>query len=430
MNILKIVVSSVAMLAATCTVQAQLTVEECYELAWRNYPQVNQYGLINRSEEYNLSNASKGYLPQFSLSAQATYQTDVTSIGSIIPESLLSSLGDGVTLPNIPKDQYQILGEVSQVIWDGGTIRAAQDGIMAQGDVDRAQFEVNMYGLRDRINSLFFGILLIDEQLRLNDIYMNDLQANYDRVKSYEDNGVASASDLDAVRVEQVTARQNEIQLKATRSAYINMLSAFIGEPLDTETELVRPVFERQDFARPILRPELDLYDAMARQANARRSSIKAGNMPRLGLFVQGGYGNPGLNMFKDKFTAYAIGGVRLTWNFGNMYTRKNDLLTVDNTLRNIGVQRETFLFNTDLQQKQFEAEYDKYLGMIAEDADIIRMRENIRRASEAKLEYGTISVPDLIRDLNAERNARVNMAVHEVEMLQTIYGIKNLTNN
>ncbi|MCD8072881.1 MAG: TolC family protein [Alistipes sp.] len=400
----------------------QLTLEDCYEMAMDNYPLVRRYGLINLSEGYDLGNASKSYLPQFSLSGRATYQSDVTSLPITIP---------GYDIPSLSKDQYQLVAEVSQSIWDGGAARASKEAVIAQGDVDRAQFEVDMYTIRERINDIFFGILLLDEQIALNDLYLEDLQVNYERIASYMANGVANQSDLDAVRVEQLSAGQNGIQLESSRRAYFNMLSAFIGEWLDDSTWLVKPHAVAPPTVSPAYgRPEMELYDAQQRQIDARRLSIRASNMPNFGVFLQGGYGKPGLNMLQDKFKVYAMGGVRLSWNFGNYYTRRNDLLKIETGIRQVEIQRDTFLFNNELQQTQLDGQYWQYHKIMADDDEIIRMRSNIVRASEAKLENGIISVTDLMRDKISEQNARVNKAVHEIELLQTIYGIKNLTNN
>ena len=64
---------------AAMLAHAQLTLEECQRRAQDNYPLVRQYGLIEKARGYDLSNAGKGYLPQFSLSGKA--RTRVTSPG-------------------------------------------------------------------------------------------------------------------------------------------------------------------------------------------------------------------------------------------------------------------------------------------------------------------------------------------------------------
>lgn len=400
----------------------QITIEECYRLARDNYPLMQRYGLIEMSEKYNVDNASKACLPQFSLSGKATYQTDVTKIPITIP---------GYDIPELSKDQYQVLAEVSQVIWDGGATRASREAARAQGAVDRAQFEVDMYTIRERVSDLFFGILLLDEQLRLNELYLENLMVSHDRVTSYIENGVANRADLDAVRVEQLGAGQSRVMLQANRSAYMRILSAFIGKPLGDDAGLVKPdpvALSASDAA--MRRPEMGLYEAMELQMRTQKRMIDASSMPRLGLFVQGGYGKPGLNMLEDRFRPFAIGGVRLSWQFGSLYTRKNDLRKIENGIGSVGVMRETFLFNMDIQQAQLDAEYRKYVRVMEDDDEIIRMRANIVRASEARLANGVMSASDLMRDMIMEQNARVGKAVHEIELLQTIYRHRNLTNN
>ncbi len=407
--------------AATLAAFGQLTIDRCYELARENYPLIRQYELIARSERYDLENASKAYLPQLSLTGRATYQTEVTTIPLSIP---------GYEIPTLGKDQYQLQAEVSQSIWDGGATRANKEAIRAQAGVDRSQYEVNLYAIKERINNLYFGILLMDEQIALSENYLEDLEVNYRRIVSYMDNGIANQADVDAVRVEQLTAGQNLVELVSNRRAYLTMLSAFIGMPVDEGTYLEKPeLFGRPATGEASNRPEMALYDAQRAQYDARRSALKASEMPQFGVFVQGGYGKPGLNMLQDKFKPYAIGGVRLSWNFGNYYTRRNDLAKIEAGIQGVEVQRETFLFDNELQQIQFRAQYDRYRQIMAEDDEIIRMRSNIVRASEAKLENGTISVTDLMRDMLSRQNARINKAVHEIELLQTAYQIKNLTN-
>lgn len=398
----------------------QVTIEECYLLARENYPLVRQYELIRQSEGYDVGNASKSWLPQFSLSGRATWQSEVTRIPIDLP---------GYDIPALSKDQYQILAEVSQVIWDGGAAKASKASARAEGEASRAQYEVDMYALRQRIDDLYFGVLLLDEQLRLNALFLEDLRINYDRVSSYLANGVANQSDLDAVRAEQLAARQNRIRLEAGRSAYVQMLSAFTGLAMDEGTELLRPDLSIWPSTENN-RPEMALFDALEQQVQARKMAVDAANMPYLGLFVQGGYGRPGLDMLKDRFGFFAMGGVRLSWTFGNFYTRRNNLRKIETGIRQVGVQRETFLFNSGLQRARFEAEYDKYSRLLADDDEIIRTRGNIVTASEAKFANGTISSSDLVRDMLSHQNSQINKAVHEIELLQTLYGIKNLINN
>jgi len=398
----------------------QLSLEQCYEMARENYPLIRQYDLIGQSEDYNLQNASRGYLPQFSLSAKATYQTEVVSFPLSLP---------GVDIPQLNKDQYQAVAEVRQLIWDGGAIQSRKQSVEAEHELERKKYETDIYALHERINELFFGILLIDEQLNLIELHKQELDRNRSKVLSYIENGTANRTDLDIVDVELLKVSQRRTELLSLQQAFSDMLSYFIGRPGGNTLALIKPsipLIEQNDWT---LRPEMALFDARVDLANAQKSGVTAANMPMLSLFVQGGYGNPGLNILKDGFRTYAIGGVNLSWNFGNLYTRKNNLRKIDNNIDRIRIEQDVFNFNMNIKTMQQQAEINKYADILSDDDKIIRLRENIRKASEAKVENGTMNINDLMRDIDAEQSARKDRSVHEIEMLKSAYQLKTTLN-
>lgn len=417
----RIILSFALLLGATLT-SAQLTLDECQKQAQANYPQVRQYGLIEKSREYDLSNAGKGYLPQFSLSGKATYQSDITELPVKIP---------GVDVKTAPKDQYQVMLEVQQTLWDGGDIQSRKRLTRAASDVEIEKQNVDMYALNDRINQLFFGILLLDEQLKKNQLLQDELGRTHKQVSDYILNGIANQSDLDAVSVEQLNTKQRRIELETSRQAYLNMLSAFIGKGIPSEAVLQKPVSEEVSSVGSSTnnRPELRWFDAQGEQLRVQESTLNTRLMPRFGLFVQGAYGNPGLNMLKDEFSAYYVAGVRMSWNFGSLYTLKNDRRRIDNTRQQIETSRDVFLFNTRLQATQQDASVVSMRRQMKDDDEIIRLRENIRRAAEAKVENGTLTVTDMLREITNENLARQTKAVHEVQLLMNIEQLKYTLN-
>jgi outer membrane protein TolC len=404
---------------------AQISIGECYEKARANYPLIRQYALIERSRDCSLSNAGKAWLPQVQLSAKASYQSDVTEI----PFDF-SGLGiPGVEIPGLSRDQYGATLEISQNIWDGGAAGAKRRSIRAKSESDERELEVNLYALREQVNRLFFGILLSDAMAEQNRLFQDELQRNRKRVEVLVQNGLASQADLDAVKVEQLKAVQSLAQIAHGRKAYLDMLSAFTGEKIDGSAFLLKP-----DAGLPppegLLRPELAMFDALSTGVDAARDEVGAGLMPRLGLFLTGGYGKPGLNMLKNGFSAYYVGGLRLSWNFGAFHTRKNSLNLLEANRSAIGIRRETFLFNTSLDRTGRENEIEKYRELLRSDDEIIALRNSVRRAAEAGLENGTMTAVDLMRELTAEQMARQDRILHEIEMLQAIYSLKFITNN
>lgn len=420
---MKRTIFSVAFLLAALSMHAQLTLEECQSQAQANYPLVRQYGLIEKAREYDLSNAGKGYLPQISLSGKATYQSDITKLPVDIP---------GIDVKTAPKDQYQVMLELQQTLWDGGDIRSRKRLTRAASEVDVEKQNVDMYALNDRVNQLFFGILLLDEQLKQNQLLLDDLGRTHKQVSNYMANGIASQSDLDAVSVEQLNTKQHRVELETARQAYLNMLSVFIGKAVSPETTLVKPALEESSSVEVGLnnRPELRWYDAQGEQLRVQESALNNRLMPRFGLFVQGAYGNPGLNMLRDEFDTYYMAGVRMSWNFGSLYTLKNDRRKIDNTRRKIETGRDVFLFNTRLEATLQDANVVSMRRQMADDDEIIRLRENIRRAAEAKVENGTLTVTDMLREITNESLARQTKALHEVQLLMNIWELRYTLNS
>lgn len=396
---------------------AQLSIEYCYERAKANYPLIKRYELIEKSKDYDLSNAGKGYLPQLQLSASASYQSEVTKIPVDIP-------GVG----GLSKDQYGAKLELNQVLWDGGVIRSKRETIRTRAEVDRKNTEAALYPLRDKVNQLYFGIILYNAMIDQNITYQSELQNNYDQISAYMRNGIADQADMDAVRVEQLKAGQTRTQLICDRNAYLYMLALFIGEPLNENTELQRP--QAAVMPEPyIRRPELAYYDALFNDLNAGRREINSAIMPKLGFFITGGYGRPGLNMLESKFSAYYTGGVRLSWNFGNYYTRQNSLNLIEVNKNSINNQLETFLFNTNVDVAGKQSEIGKIRKIIKSDNEIIRLRTSVKESAKVKVANGTMSVTDLVHEVNAEQSAKQDKILHELQLLQAIYDLKYIVN-
>lgn len=408
------------LLIATGALQAQsLTIETCYALAAENYPLVKQRELLTKSNEYTLQNLSKGYLPQLTLAGQATYQSEVTQIPISVP---------GMNVPALSKDQYKFYGEVTQTLFDGGVIKQQKLTQQSNLQVEQQKLEVELYKIRERINQLFFGILLVDEQIRQTELLKQDITLGLKKTEAAIANGTAFRSSADVLKAELLNADQRTTELKAARFAYAEMLGLFINRQLDAGTALEKP--KALVVSPDINRPEITLYDSQNKTIDAQYKMLTARNLPRLNLFVQGGYGRPALNMLSNDFEAYYIGGVRLNWSLSGLYTLKKDKSLLDLNRQTIAVQKETFLFNTHYTLRQQSAEVNKYSELLTSDNDIIALRTRVKQTASAQLENGVITSNDYLREVNAEDKARQNKIVHEIQMLMAQYAQQTTTGN
>ena len=407
-----------------CTAQ---TLEECQQAAERNYPLIKQYGLIEKTTELTVANIQKGWLPQVSASAQATYQSDVVAF----PDQMQAIYQQmGLDMKGLTKDQYRVGIDVSQTVYDGGAISSQKRIAREQGKVLTAQNEVNIYNVRKRVNEMYFALLMLDEQMKLNQDLQELLSGNERKLASMVKNGTAAESDWQNVKAERLNVVQQATDLEGHKQMIRRMLSTFCGIEVK---QLSRPPLTPPDSGGENRRPELKALDAQIGLYNAQEKALDAALMPKLGVFAQGFYGYPGLNMFEDMmrndWSLNGIVGARLTWNIGALYTRKNDKAKLQLQRDLTESNRDVFLFNNNLEQIQQNENISRYKKLMADDEEIISLRQAVRKAAESKLSHGIIDVNDLVREINAENAARVQQSMHEIEMLKEIYDNKFTTN-
>ncbi len=416
---------------------AAQTLVECYEAAERNYPLIRQYDLISKTSELTVKNIGKGWLPQVSASAQATYQSDVMAWPGQM-QTMLQTMG--IDLKGLKKEQYKIGIDVQQMLYDGGAISSQKEIARQQGQLQLAQNDVMLYQVRQRVNEMYFALLLLEDRMRLN----GDLQQLYasseKKLESMYRNGTAAESDFLTVRAERLNVVQQNTELESQRQALQRMLSVFCGMEVNSEKiskpslSAVGSSLSAGESSVPVSgslqqRPELTVFDAQLSLANAQEKALDAALMPKLGIFAQGYYGYPGLNMFEDmmrhEMSLNGIIGARLSWSIGALYTRKNDKAKIELQREATENQRAVFLFNNNLEQIRQNENIGRYRKLMADDEEIIRLRSAVRKSAESKLQHGIIAVNDLVREINAENAAKVQQSVHEIEMLKEIYDLE-----
>lgn len=406
-------------------VQAQ-TLEECQQAAEKNYPIIKQYGLIAQTTELTVKNIQKGWLPQITASAQATYQSNVVSW----PENIQRMYQHmGLNMKGLSKDQYKIGVDLQQVIYDGGVIGSQRSIARQEGKVQEAQTEANLYQVRKRVNEMYFSLLLLDEQIRLNDDVKALLLSSEKKLAAMVKGGTAATSDFDNVRAERLSVVQQNESLKSQRQMLQRMLSVFCG--MEVSNPEKPAAVEASASANN--RPEIRLFDNQLKLTEVQEKALDTKLRPTLGLYAQGYYGYPGLNMFEDmisrKWSLNGIVGIKLSWNIGALYTHKNDKAKLKVQRELIENAREVFLFNNNMEQIQQTENVSRYRMMMQGDDEIIALRTNVRKAAESKLAHGIIDVNSLLREINNENAAKTQQAIHEIDMLKEMYNLKN-TNN
>ena len=402
-----------------------VTLEECYRLARENYPMVRQYDLVQKLEKFSFTNAVAGYLPQVQLSGQATWQTDAVNFPEEMQKLYKSA---GLDLKGISKDQYKVTLLLSQTLWDGGAASAKKAGAKAGAELSTLNIEKEMEGLKGRINQVYFGILALEENLASLCNSQELLRRNLEVALSGEKNGVVMRSDIDRIRVESLQLGQKCTEIEKTIEIYRSVLSLMTGREIGKDEPLEMPAVPAVDKSRNG-RIELKIFDAQMNQARARKKTVNSYVTPRFDVFAQGWYGKPGLNMFQDmmedRMSWNAVVGVKMQWNISALWTRRNNIRSIDAQTEMIGVQKDAFLWNIDLQTLQIEKEVDKMAQLQESDREIVSLRRSIREASESKYRNGVITINELLQDITEENNAVQQESIHSLDMLRNIYDLK-----
>jgi len=396
--------------------QSQITLEECYSKARENYPLIKQKEYIAQSKDYNISNVWKGYYPQITINGQATYQSDVTSI----PIPTL-----GASYKTLSKDQYKAFADVSQVIYDGGLMSSEANIQESMADVDDQKLEIELMNLKERVNQIYFGILLLDEQLKQLELVKKDLNESLSKLTASFEYGTATKTNVDVLKAELLNTEQKQIEMIASRKAYTNMLSLLTNNNLNELTNFVQPSEPNMLSQEEIKRPELKLFSSQQNMIESQNGLTVSKILPKASIFFQGGYGKPTFNMLKNEFGWYYITGVRLTWPLSNLYTQGNEKEINELNEKMVDTQKETFILNTNVSIKQQLIEINKLKDLINVDKEIIALRTSVKEATKSQLENGVVTSSDFIRDLNSEDKAKQSLAIHTIQLLLAQYSYK-----
>jgi len=389
---------------------SMFTPDYCYKKAIATYPLVQQAELYNKIHDLQLNTLKAGNLPQVTLNGQASYQSDVTELPIHLPN---------VSIPTIDHDSYKATLDFSQVIYGGGA-SLGQAGVEDLNlKLNQQNLETELYKLKERINQYFVTILLIDESIKLNNLLQEDLSSKLSRLESGVKNGITLQSNADIIKAEIIKTEQRITESRFNRLAVIKMLSELISDPIpaDAEFELPDPVVNTSVFLNN--RPEYRIFDLQLARFDSQKKLVNTRLKPRIAGFATLGYGRPGLNMLLNEFDTYYLFGAKLTWNLWNWNQTRNDRNVLDLQASVTRTQKEAYDKNVAVAVQQYIADISKYEELILADRRIIELREGITKSSSSQLDNGVITSTDYLQELNAEMQAKLNLATHLVQLKQ-----------
>jgi outer membrane protein TolC len=406
--------------------QDSLRLFDCYRQVAANNPVAKQKQLYADATDARIKSIETAYLPALNLNAQASYQSDVTKLafntsaveGNTQLQQMLAGLKSAMP-EGQSKDQYKAYIDVNQLIYDGGLTPARKAVETATANVQIKSSETELYQLNDRVNQLFFALLMVQENIKALQLTQNELETRIKLLESGVRNGSVLALSLYQVKADYIKVGQQIDDLRTQAVVAYASLGELTGKPVDPATPLARPKFEQLDSVKTD-RPEKELYELQKTSYEQNKTVIAAGNLPRVSAFGQAGYGRPGLNMLDNSFAGYYMVGIRLSWNIFDWGQRKSDIKYLDIQKSIADTHLESFSLNQRIAENSANRNIEKYRRQATADNEILNLRKEVLRLQTSKFENGTLDAADYLSAVNAETQARITLTMHEIQMLQS----------
>lgn len=389
----------------------ELSLDSCQSMARKNHPLLRQAGIIDQISELRQQNIQLSNLPQFDLTARASWQSDVTKLALNVP---------GFAGPEpLSKDQYKAYVDIRQKLFDGGT--AKKRGELEEADrlVSKQQNETELYKIKETVNTLYFNALIIQENLRIVDLKKKTLDERVKIVSSAVNNGVSLPNELDQLRAEKLLAEQQETELKSTRQTTWALLEIVTGTIISEQTTFSKPTLATIDLNYELKRPELMLFKLQQSKLDKSDEVLANARKPYVYAFGQAGYGRPGLNMLDNNFADWYMVGAGLSWNIWDWHKTRRDRSSVKLQKDIINTNIDNFNRSIKMSLTQEENNTQKLKNLISSDEQLVAIKEQISKRSAVALENGTITSADYIRDLNAALQAKANLETRKVQLIQ-----------
>ena len=403
---------TVCMFAGVLQAQETITLSDCQDMAREHAPRAADLELIRQMGDVSIEQAGTSWYPSLDLNGKLSYQSDVVTVA--LSDPLIP-----VSFPQVPHDQYGLNLDITQNIYDGGISKSRKVYEEAKTEADLQQVEVDLYGLKGKVNQFYFAILVLQENRRNLDIQIKNLEARYSVVQTAVTNGVLQETDLHVLEVEKLKVEQSIVEVESRKKSYMGAMRVLCGEGIMDDAVLEMPRFEEVEYAG-MNRPEQKLFDLQ--HASMERGKELAGRkrMPVLYAFGQTGYGKPGYNMLSEKWDYYYMVGAGLRWKIWdwNNSAREKQLIGFQQQV----LENKRMAFDREMESMmvQEEARMEQYRKTMEMDRHILELQEKISSQAAVQLENGTMTATDYITELNKESLARIALATHQVLLMQS----------
>jgi outer membrane protein TolC len=413
MNQLKTILLSVLILTGVQTLRSQqaISLEDVLRAAHMHHPVNGRDSLIDRAKALEIKNLNHNYLPALSLEAKATWQSEVTTINLPIP---------GLDFPEFPQDQYKISLDLRQLIWDGGLTQSAKEIEQRKAELSKEQWKTAFTSIDHQLNSVFHGILLMNENERSLYAALQRLSNQKNWLMILQNNGMANSSQVSELAIEELKIQQAIHELHFNRQEALISMELLSGQTYDAKSFLL-DIQEITPSGDPITRAEFRVLENQLSLFDLQMQVQEQQRMPKIAAFSQLGYGKPGLNMFSTEFNEYALVGIHLNWTIYDWGQSKNNRQKLSLEKEKTGQDKALLEQSIRLKINSYQQQSKRLKTQYEQQAEVIALRKEILQAKEKQMKEGTLLLKDYLDQLNQLMMDEVKLNELKIKSIQVI---------
>jgi outer membrane protein TolC len=410
--------------------QKDLTLEYCLESLMQKHPLAKQGELSQNAWQLKDENLRMRYLPQASLSGNASWQSDVTyldidfsQIQVEIPGAPIPAGGVSVKGPEIPKparDNYRLNLEISQMVFDGNLTRYQRQIELLEQKNEVFTTESELRNLREALVNIYLQALLLSsvrEQLQLAE---EELIRQKEKAKAGIKHGLLPESSLFILEAEHIRLQQQIHETDWNRVICYDRISKICGIKADTTMTMILPGISQKQNVGFHNRTEIQLLENRQTQLLALKNINRSGHLPKIFAFGQAGYGKPGLNMFSDEFNTFYIVGAKLSWNLWDWNQQGRERKILDFKSQIIENQKQGLIISLENANAQYISDESRLMKTIENDRMVVELRRKITQSAASQFENGVITATQYMAELNSEIQAKLLLDQHIIQLVKS----------
>lgn len=400
-----------------------LTLEYCYSRLKSSYPLSRKVELQRDITRLNKKIAHTGYYPRLNFEARATYQSEVT-------EFQVASGGGLAIGPDLSKDHYEISLDVVQPIYNGGAVGIKKNLEETKGEQELNSINVQLHQLKSQVNSVYFGILLAQNQSNILQSVTESLRSQIESMNAKVKNGVVLPSQRYILEAELIKVKQDSIEIEANIRAGYEVLGQLIGEDISDTKPLAEPdvgPVEKREEVPAKMRPEFELFENSRRYLTYQKELSRTEMIPSVSAFGTAAYGRPGFNFFENDLHNYYILGLKLNWNFWSARNAGTRQEVINLQQKSVSEDERAFERQLNANLLKVEEEIISLERKIEKDEEIVALRQKVVNTVSSQLENGTATATEYITELNKKTQAELSMRMHKTRLSQARIDYKTI---